>query len=64
MRDHRENSKIHTQIIQRVSKNIFCTPESFNTNISHQLFDYTITFVNSQQENTNSEGDYGHKTRF
>ena len=26
----------------------FCIPESFNTNISHQLFDYTITFVNSQ----------------
>ena len=28
-------------------KNI-CIPESFNTNILHQLFDYTITFVNSQ----------------
>jgi hypothetical protein len=26
----------------------FFIPESFNTNISHQLFDYTITFVNSQ----------------
>ena len=26
----------------------FCIPESFNTNISHQLFDYTITFVNPQ----------------
>ena len=26
----------------------FCIPESFNTNISHQLFEYTITFVNSQ----------------
>ena len=23
-------------------------PESFNTNISHQIFEYTITFVNSQ----------------
>ena len=30
-------------------KNI-CIPESFNTNISHQLFDYTITFVNSQHQ--------------
>ena len=30
--------------------------ESFNTNISHQLLDYTITFVNSQYENTNSKG--------
>ena len=25
--------------------NDFCMPESFNTNISHQLFDYKITFV-------------------
>ena len=24
---------------------IICIPESFNTNISYQLFDYTITFV-------------------
>ena len=24
--------------------NIFCIPESFNTNNSHQLFDYIITF--------------------
>ena len=28
--------------------NIFCIQESFNTNISHNFFDYTITFVNSQ----------------
>ena len=27
--------------------NIFCIPESINANISHQLFDYKITFVNS-----------------
>ena len=26
----------------------FCIPESLNTNISHQLFDFTMTFVNSQ----------------
>ena len=36
----------------KLSTNNFCTyeaiPESFNTNISHQLFDYTITFVNPQ----------------
>ena len=25
----------------------FCKQESFNKNISHQLFDYQITFVNS-----------------
>ena len=24
----------------------------------HQLFDYKITFVNSQHENTNSNGDF------
>ena len=34
------------------------TPESFNTNILYQLFYYKITFVNSQHENTNSEGDF------
>ena len=36
---------------------VICIPERFNTNISHQLFDYTIIFVNSQQWNTNSKGD-------
>ena len=25
-----------------------CITESFNMNISHQLFDYTLTFVNPQ----------------
>ena len=33
----------------------FCKPETFNTNISHRLFDYIITFVNSQHLNTNSK---------
>ena len=32
--------------------NPFCNQESFNTNISHQLFDYKITFGNSQHWNT------------
>ena len=36
----------------------FCIPESFNTNISHQLFDYKINLMNSQLKNTNSRGDY------
>ena len=38
---------------------MFCIPKSFNTNISHQLFDdkQKITFVNTQHENTNSKGD-------
>ena len=30
----------------------FCIPECFNTNISHQLFDCIITFLNSQHWNT------------
>ena len=29
-----------------------CIPEIFNTNISHQIYDYKITFVNSQLERT------------
>ena len=33
-------------------------------NILHQLFDYTITFVNSQHYNTNSNGDFVLKTQF
>ena len=28
--------------------NTFCIPENYNTNISHQLFDYTLTFLNSK----------------
>ena len=44
--------------------NFVCIPESFNTNISHQLFDYKITFVNSQRKNTNSKGDFKLKTWF
>jgi hypothetical protein len=31
-----------------VLNNMYGIPKSFNTNISHQLFDNTITFVNSQ----------------
>ena len=41
-----------------------CITESFNTNISHQLFDYSITFVNSQGYNTKSKGDFVLKDRF
>ena len=28
-----------------LSYNSFCIPESFDANISHQLFDYKITFI-------------------
>ena len=41
-----------------------CIPEGFNTNIIHWLFEYTITFVNSQCENANSKGDIVLKKRF
>ena len=44
--------------------NTFCIPESFNTNISHQLFDYIITFVISQHYDLNSKGDFVLKTGF
>ena len=43
---------------------INCIPESFNTNIPHQLLDYKITFVISQFENSNSKGDFVIKNRF
>ena len=35
------------------SYNCICIPKSFNTNISYQLVDYKIPFVNPQQKNTN-----------
>ena len=35
-------------ITRKQNHNMFCISESFNTNIAHQLFDYTITFVNPQ----------------
>ena len=44
-------------------KEIFI-PESFNMKISHQLFDYIITFVNSQHLNTNSKDDLESKVGF
>ena len=49
-------------------QNNLCIQESFNTNISHKLFSYKITFLNSHQENTNSKCDLviklGIKVRF
>ena len=42
---------------------LLCIPKIINTNISHQLFDYTITFVNSALEQ-DSKGDFVLKTRF
>ena len=34
--------------VSRYAGKLFCTPERFNTEILHQLFDHLITFVNSQ----------------
>ena len=42
--------------------NDFRITESFNKNILHHIFDYKISFVNSQLENTNSKGDFVLKT--
>ena len=44
--------------------NYVCIPESYNQNILHQLFNYKITFWNSQLENTNSKDDFEHKNWF
>ena len=35
---------------------MFCIPESYNTDISHQLFNYIVNFVNLQIQN--SKGDF------
>ena len=58
---------LHTFFVSRGKNdkqlnNIISILESFNMNISHQLFDYTINFSNSQLENTNSKGDLYSKT--
>ena len=42
------NQNLTVLIIQLPALILLCKPESFNKNISNQLFDYTITFVNSQ----------------
>ena len=42
---------------------MFYIPESFNMNISHQLFAYKISFVNSR-EKTKSKGDFVLKNKF
>ena len=57
--------KIHQKKLFRFILPInFCIPESFNTNISHHLFDYNYPVsVNSQHQNTNSKGDIGLKNR-
>ena len=65
MKHKEQNVSFFIQITQIVlKKNIFCISESFNTNISHQIFDYKITIVNSHLENTNSKGNFVLKNWF
>ena len=52
------NSSFELETIQ------FCLPESFNTNISYQHFDYIITFVNLQHKNKNSKGEFALTSTF
>jgi len=52
--------------LEKITKirHLISIPESFNMIISHQLFDYKITFGNSQRENTISKGDFVLKKQF
>ena len=52
------------KMFMMASLKLLWKPESFNINISHQLFDYKITSVNSQRENPNSKGGYVLKKPF
>ena len=40
---HKQINRLYKYILEIYN---FCKPESFNTNILHQLFDNKITFVN------------------
>ena len=44
--------------------NIFCAPESFNTSIQYHIFDYNLTFVNSEHPTQNLKEYFGVKKRF
>ena len=59
-------SVVETHLAQRnnISNSNICKPKSFNTYISHQLFEYEITCVNSQHENLHSIGDFVLKDQF
>ena len=46
----------------KIEKIYIFIQESFNTNISHQFFDYKIAKFNSQHENTNSKCGFILKT--
>ena len=47
------------KVCAETSLYVVCMPESFNTNISHQLFNYKINnLCESQPENIKSKGDF------
>ena len=56
--------EIHLTQRNNISNSYICKPESFNTYISHQLFEYEITCVNSQHENLHSIGNFVLKDQF
>ena len=60
-RESKKDTKILFSKKKKKHKIDSCISESFNTNISHQLFDNTITFVNSHNYNINSRGDFVQK---
>ena len=55
---------MHKILIYNLIKNKICMPESFNMNISYQLFGYKITFVYSHHKNTNPKGYFVLNKRF
>ena len=55
---------LYKEIIFVLPINVFVYIEGLKTNISHQLFDYKITFLNTQPKYTNSKGDFVLKNLF
>ena len=51
-------NRLFAKFFEVLKINNLCIPESFNSNIPHQLFDCIITFENSQLEKANSKGDF------
>ena len=56
--------KIKLNIEIKVRSVMIIVNQKANTNISHQVFDHNITFLNLQRKKTNSKGDFVLKNRF
>ena len=63
-KDKENKQNVKSNLNKKKHFKFFFIPESFHSNITHQLFDYILTFVNSQRENTNSKGDFVLKCYF